>query len=200
MQGVISALDVIEVDEKYLGLARHLLSNVIIAENEEVLQNSNGFVVIEQTGRYVKGKYSLTGGMVGLFEGKKIGRAKNLEKLQEEIIAQHAVVELLKEEIQERHNEVIAFNEDLREHALKNTEIEIQELTNKVFSLHNKLENLHALQGQGQQRLEDLKSEIQQTQGSVEATRNDLKWLSEELILQAAKVNEGEEIFKNEEA
>lgn len=200
MQGVISALDVIEVDEKYLGLARHLLSNVIIAENEEVLQNSNGFVVIEKSGRYVKGKYSLTGGSVGLFEGKKIGRAKNLEKLQDEIVAQNAVVELLKEEIQERHNEVIAFNEDLREHAVKNTEIEIQELTNKVFSLHNKLENLHALQGQGQQRLEDLKSEIQQTQGSVEATRNDLKWLSEELILQAAKVNEGEEIFKNEEA
>ncbi len=200
MPGVISALDVIEVEERYRGLARHLLSNVIIADNEEVLQNSNGFVVIEKTGRYVKGKYSLTGGSVGLFEGKKIGRAKNLEKLQEEIIAQNAVVELLKEEIQERHNEVIAFNEDLREHAVKNTEIEIQELTNKAFSLHNKLENLHALQGQGQQRLEDLKNEIYQTQGSVEATRNDLKWLSEELLLQAAKVHEGEEIFKNEEA
>ena len=200
LPGIIPALDVIEVDEKYHGLARHLLSNVIIAENEEVLQNSNGFVVIEKGGRYVKGKYSLTGGSVGLFEGKKIGRAKNLEKLQEEIISQNAVVELLKDEIQERHNEVIAFNEDLREYALKNTEIEIQELTNQVFSLHNKLENLHALQNQSQQRLEDLKAEISQTQGSVEATRNDLKWLSEELILQAAKLNEGEEIFKNEES
>ena len=84
--GAISALDVIEADEKYLGLARHLVANVIIAENEEALQNSNGFVVIEKSGRYVKGKYSLTGGSVGLFEGKKIGRAKNFEKLQEEII------------------------------------------------------------------------------------------------------------------
>jgi chromosome segregation protein len=199
LQDAIPALDVIEVDEKYLNLARHLLANVIIAENEEVLQNSNGFVVIEKGGRYVKGKYSLTGGSVGLFEGKKIGRAKNLEKLQEEIISQHAVVELLKDEIQERHNEVIAFNEELRESTLKNTEIEIQELTNQVFSFHNKLENLHALQSQSQHRLEELKTEIQQTQGSVEATRNDLKWLSEELVLQAAKVNEGEEIFKSEE-
>ena len=55
------------------------------------------------------------------------------------------------------------------------------------------------MQSQSQHRLEELKTEIQQTQGSVEATRNDLKWLSEELVLQAAKVNEGEEIFKNEE-
>ncbi|HEX6846583.1 MAG TPA: chromosome segregation protein SMC, partial [Chitinophagaceae bacterium] len=199
MEGLIPALNVIDVEERYKKLAEHLLGNVFIADNEEVLENSNGFVVIEKGGRYVKGKYSLTGGSVGLFEGKKIGRAKNLEKLQEEIISQHAVVELLKDEIQERHNEVIAFNEDLREHALKNTEIEIQELTNQVFALHNKLENLHALQSQSQQRLEDLKSEIGHTQGSVEATRSDLKWLSEELILQAAKVNEGEEIFKNEE-
>ena len=34
---------------------------------------------------------------------------------------------------------------------------------------------------------------------SVEATRNDLKWLSEELVVQAARLSEGEEVFKNEE-
>ncbi len=199
LHGGISALRVIEVDEKYSSLARHLLSNVIIAENEEALQNSNGFVVIEKSGKYVKGKYSLTGGSVGLFEGKRIGRAKNLEKLQEEILSQNAVVELLKEEIQERHNEVIAFNEDLRENAIRNTEIETQELTNQVFSLHNKLENLHALQNQSQQRNEELNVQVQQTHNSVEAVRNDLKWLSEELLIQATRLSEGEEVFKKEE-
>jgi chromosome segregation protein len=75
IQGAIAAIDVIEIDEKYKSLARYLLSNVIIAENEDALQNSNGFVVIEKSGKYVKGKYSLTGGSIGLFEGKKIGRA-----------------------------------------------------------------------------------------------------------------------------
>lgn len=199
VQGAISALDVIEIDEKYRNLARYLLANVIIADNEEALQNSNGFVVIEKSGKYVKGKYSLTGGSIGLFEGKKIGRAKNLEKLHEEILSQNAVVELLKEEIQERHNEVIAFNEDLRESAIKDTEYEIQELTNQVFSLHNKLENLHALQGQSQQRHEELNAQVQQTHNSVEAVRNDLKWLSEELLVQATRMSEGEEIFRKEE-
>ena len=101
LEGGIPALSVIEVEDRYRRLAEHLLSNVFIAENEEVLQNSNGFIVIEKNGRYVKGKYSLTGGSVGLFEGKKIGRAKNVEKLREEILLQIAVVELLKEEIQE---------------------------------------------------------------------------------------------------
>ncbi|MEO5647491.1 MAG: AAA family ATPase, partial [Chitinophagaceae bacterium] len=59
-QDTIPALDVVEVDEKYAGLTRHLLGNVFIAENEDALKNSNGAVVLEKTGKYVKGKYSLT--------------------------------------------------------------------------------------------------------------------------------------------
>ncbi len=83
--GSTAALSVVEVDEKYAKLAAHLLQNVVIADNDAILENSNGLVVIEKTGKYVKGKYSLTGGSVGLIEGKKIGRVKNLEKLQEGI-------------------------------------------------------------------------------------------------------------------
>src|SRR5690606_33039687 len=144
LENAIPALSVVEVDEKYSNLARHLLGNVFIAEGEEALNNSNGFIVIEKSGRYVKGKHTLTGGSVGLIEGKKIGRAKNLEKLQQDIAAQEAVVQELKTKIQTKHNEVIAFNEDLRENAIKETEKAIQELSNQVFSLQNKMENIQA--------------------------------------------------------
>jgi chromosome segregation protein len=197
--GAIDALSVIDVEEKYRKLAEHLLGNVFIADNEQALQNSNGFVVIEKNGKYVKGKYSLTGGSVGLFEGKKIGRVKNLEKLQEEISSQNYVVEKLKEEIQARHNEVIAFNEDLRESAISDTEFEIQQLTNQVFSLHNKLENLHAMQSQGQHRIEELNIQLQHTQASVEGVRMDLQHLNEELQLNANRLKDAEDAFKAQE-
>jgi chromosome segregation protein len=86
-EGTIKALDVIEVDEPYKKLAEYLLGNVFIAENDEALENTIGVVVLEKNGKYVKGKYSLSGGSVGLFEGKRIGRAKNLEKMHDDIIA-----------------------------------------------------------------------------------------------------------------
>src|SRR5213592_397564 len=54
LESAIPALSVIDVEEKYRKLAEHLLENVFIADNEEALQNSNGFVVIEKTGKYVK--------------------------------------------------------------------------------------------------------------------------------------------------
>ncbi|MEQ1678691.1 MAG: chromosome segregation protein SMC, partial [Chitinophagaceae bacterium] len=196
LEGAIPALSVVEVEEKYRKLAEHLLANVFIADSEDALQNSNGFVVIEKNGKYVKGKYSLTGGSVGLIEGKKIGRVKNLEKLQEEIAVQGLVVEALRSEIQSRHNEVIAFNEDLRETTIRDTEREIQLLTNEVFSLHNKLENLHSMQHNSQHRLEELGLQMQQTHSSVEGVRNQLTEFNEQLQVHAAKLAEADEAFK----
>jgi chromosome segregation protein len=200
LQGAIPALSVVEVDAKYRKLAEHLLGNVFIADTEDALANSNGFVVIEKEGKYVKGKYSLTGGSVGLFEGKKIGRAKNLEKLEEQIIAQEQIVEALRSRIQARHNEVIAFNEDLRENVIRETQQEIQQLTNQVFSLHNKLENLHSLQNQGQNRIEELTAQLNQTHQSVDGVRQELHLLSEELQSNINRLQEAEETFRAEDA
>lgn len=178
----IKALDVIEVDEQYLELANYLLGNVYIAENDEALTHSNGAVVLEKTGKYVKGKYTLTGGSVGLFEGKKIGRAKNLEKLQDEIILQDAVVNALKNEIKIKHNDVMLYNERLKDNAIKQTENEINQLTNQLFAARNKFENLQMAQTTGQQRLEDIEQRLQDEQEAIAETREALIVLNEQLF------------------
>ncbi|MBS1743570.1 MAG: chromosome segregation protein SMC [Bacteroidetes bacterium] len=173
--GTLPALEVVEIDPQYAKLAQHLLGNVFIAEDEEALKDSNGSVILEKTGKYVKGKYSLTGGSVGLFEGKKIGRAKNLEKLSKEIAAQDKIVTALKQEIQERHNEVIAYNNQLKENAIRQTQQEINQLTNLVFSLRNKIENLHHLESTSSNRLEDLQIQLQTNHDAIAATRIELE-------------------------
>ena len=180
-EGTIPALSVVEIDGKYANLAKHLLGNVFIAENDEALKNSNGAVVLEKTGKYVKGKYSLTGGSVGLFEGKKIGRAKNLEKLTEEITAQEIVVNDLKTVIQNRHNEVIAFNEQLKENAIKQTQQDINNLTNHVFSLQNKIENLHHLEETSSKRVEELQEQLETNHDAISSTRDELEKFNTQL-------------------
>ncbi len=189
-EGTIPALSVVEIDSKYANLAKYLLGNVFIAENDEALRKSYGAVVLEKTGKYVKGKYSLTGGSVGLFEGKKIGRAKNLEKLVEEIAAQELVVNALKTTIQSHHNEVIAFNEQLKENAIKQIQQDINNLTNHVFSLQNKIENLHHLEETSairitelQQQLETNHAEISSTRDSLQLFNTQLKELTDKMLL-----------------
>lgn len=203
IDGAISALNVIEVEERYKKLAVHLLGNVFIAESEEVIASSTGHVVIEKQGRYVKGKYSLSGGSVGLFEGNKIGRVKNLEKLDAVVQRQSKIVEELRATIQQRHNEVIAFNEDLRENTLRQRETEIQQLTNAVFALQNKLENLHVAQDSGANRQLELTTQIEETHASVAAVRTILSTLNERLQVHQVdlqKAEEGYRIIENEQA
>ncbi len=179
-ENTLSAMQVIEVDAQYQQLAAHLLSNVFIAESEEGLNNSNGAVVLEKTGKYVKGKYSLTGGSVGLFEGKKIGRVKNLEKLHEDIVAQDIVVNELKHIIQSRHNEVIGYNEQLKEQAIKQAHEDISRLTNLVFSLQNKIETIHASQHVAEHRLQETQIILEETIASIDGTRQEwMQWVTQ---------------------
>ena len=197
--GTLPALSVIEVDATYQSLAYHLLGNVFIAEDESALENSNGHIILEKTGKYVKGKYSIIGGSVGLFEGKKIGRAKNLEKLSEEIHSQEQVVAGIRQTIQEKHNEVIGYNEQLKEQAIKLTQQEINQLTNQVFALQNKVENLHALQSTSRNRLEELQQQLETSQQSISGTRSELTELLQLIEETGSRLVEIEQSYKTAE-
>ena len=178
----IPAMDVIEVDDKYRSLASYLLANVFIAENESALQNSNDAVVLEKHGKYVKGRYFLAGGSVGLFEGKKIGRVKNLEKLSEEISVQEKIVNELKAVISTRSNEVIAFNQELKENTIQQTQQDINTVTNKLFALENKIENIHHAETTAAQRLQELQTQLDINHQSIAATRTDLENFTARLL------------------
>lgn len=193
----IKAMDVIEVDEQYKKLAEYLLGNVFIAENEEaVSQAADGAVVLERSGKYVKGEYTLSGGSVGLFEGKRIGRAKNLEKLREEIAAQEKIVNELKAAIQQKHNEVIGYNEQLKENLIKQTENEINQLTNSLFATRNKMENLQNTQQNAANQLDDMQGRLEGEQDIVEKLREEFVLLNEELNATTAAIKEAEDAYK----
>ncbi|MBK8955784.1 MAG: chromosome segregation protein SMC [Saprospiraceae bacterium] len=87
--GCTPALSLIEVSDKYTPLFDELLRNVYVLEEEQHLEDINRFPdeisVISLTGSVLKANKMLSGGSVGLFEGKKLGRKKNLEKLELEI-------------------------------------------------------------------------------------------------------------------
>jgi chromosome segregation protein len=200
----VPALSVIEVDAKYLPLAKHLLQHVFIAENEPSIDwfnnESNGSVILEKHGKYVKGKYSLTGGSVGLFEGKKIGRAKNLEKIFQDVLASELIVNRLKAEIQARHNEVIGFNEQLKEQALRQVQEDINRLSNQLFAIQNKTENLNSMQDGSVRRIQELQHQLVQTQESIAGTRNEASRLLDEVNELKEKISNGQEQFSVSEA
>ena len=184
----IAALSVIEIDPQYAALANHLLGNVFIAENEAALEANSTGVILEKTGKYVKGEFTLTGGSVGLFEGKKIGRAKNLEKLLEDIQSQEKVVNALKDQIQEQHNSVLQFNEQLKENEIRSTEQSINTLINEVFANKNRLENLQSAQANAVTKLAEFATKIADEHAAIADTRVALESLNVSLHETQAKL------------
>jgi chromosome segregation protein len=87
------AIELVTIDPKYRGLVAFLLENVLLIEKDEQFEsfrdmadkNKSNLVILTRSGTFTSRRFSLSGGSVGLFEGKKIGRRKNMELLDEEI-------------------------------------------------------------------------------------------------------------------
>lgn len=81
------AQDVVEFAEPYRKLAAYLLGKVYFVEKEEDIPDDmpEEAIFLTHTGGVSRRKFIISGGSLGLFEGKRLGRAKNLEKLGKEI-------------------------------------------------------------------------------------------------------------------
>jgi chromosome segregation protein len=91
IDSAVPASELVEMDAQYARLEALLLDRVYMVDdssgfnNNQLNTNGQKIVLLTKTGHFIRQDFTLSGGAVGLFEGKKIGRAKNLEKLKEEI-------------------------------------------------------------------------------------------------------------------
>ncbi|NLR67154.1 chromosome segregation protein SMC [Chitinophaga varians] len=181
--GTIPALDVVEIEEKYKGLGYHLLGKVFIGEDITRLEFSqvsdDEICLVEKSGRMHRGKFNITGGSVGLFEGKKLGRAKNLEKLEAEIKDLEATVGSLRVQIQDKHNQVLGYNSQLNENNINAAREKINQLNNQLFGLQNRIENFHHLIESGDKRLEEMQQSLTNNQESISGVREELENLND---------------------
>lgn len=140
----LPALSIIDIAEKYRSLCNHLLRNVyVVTENQEntpFLQKDNhSYVFISKNGKYCRTRHSLSGGSIGLFDGKRIGRAKHLENLSKEIETLAGGLERLKtqrDQVQQQLQENKRNKEKLT--ADKNR---LQQEANKAVHEHSSLKN-----------------------------------------------------------
>lgn len=197
-EGLVPALSVITVDEQYQPLAKHLLGNVYIAKDEQELTNTafvNGNIIVEQTGKMKRGKYSLGGGSIGSFEGNKIGRAKNLERLSTEIEDLTVSTTQLKEQISATQTLVAGFSEELNDRAIAETNNEINRLQNLLVNLSDKVENYEQLNERADERVKGLEQQLAETQENIGSTREQLANMGKDLEAIKAEIVTAEEAF-----
>jgi chromosome segregation protein len=161
--GRIPALNVVEVDKKYHPLVSHLLKNVYLVNDEAELNNSGiteGLVLLAQSGKFNKSKYTMAGGSVGLFEGKRIGRAKNLENLAKEI--KKLEVELF--EFKTRSNELqtrsVALKSSTKTAELNQKQAELNRLNTELITVKTRQEQYETFIENSLNRKDDIAKKI----------------------------------------
>lgn len=142
---LIPALDVIDTDAKYRSLCEMLLFNVYLLKSSEENElrsalPSEQVVILSKTGMFTKSRNSMSGGSVGLFEGKRIGRAKNLEKLSKEISNGESGILKLKKSIADEEERLNDLIDSSQKDSLQQAQYEINRLGNEFTSVKTKQE------------------------------------------------------------
>ncbi len=201
-QNAISALSVVTVDEQYAELAKRLLGHVYIANEDADVATAelqNGNVLVGKSGKMIKGKYTLGGGSIGLFEGNKIGRAKNLERLAKEIQDLTATTTELKQYIADTQTLITGFNNELSDKAIEQARQDINRLQNHSLNLGNRIENYDHLNNNGQKRLEEIQDQLDNTHESISDTRDALEAITNELKAAQDSIQNAEADFRTVE-
>ncbi|MBN3582135.1 chromosome segregation protein SMC [Algoriphagus aestuarii] len=209
----IAATEIIEFDVKYSRLINFILDNVYIVQGDHKdFPQDNEVIFISESGKFTKRKFSLSGGSVGLFEGKRIGRAKNLEKLDKEIKDLNKKVSATRNNLDQKLSDLMKLKEVSYKKALEESQKQINEINQNYVSVRTKKEQLAELLSSNANKREDILDRIASLEESLteiqprlfeekaeyESAHEDLEVLNETLEEESAKLSEKSQAFNQE--
>lgn len=160
----IPAMEIISVDARYKTLCELLLKDVYLLrdpqQDEEQTLPYPGAIVLHPEGKFSINRLGLSGGSVGLFEGKRIGRAKNLENLSKEIKASGELIQKLTGELTSCNHQITAWTASSQKELLAELDIQLNRLNQELVSVKTKYEQHQAFITNTRNRKEDIKNKM----------------------------------------
>ncbi|MXV16342.1 chromosome segregation protein SMC [Hufsiella ginkgonis] len=192
-QGTVPAMSVIDVEQKYRPLCELLLKHVFLLENdrEEDLFTAlpqDQVAVLGKSGKFSKSRQTMSGGSVGLFEGKRIGRAKNLENLAKEIRTHERTVTDLKNSLEIAAERVLMLRGSTRKQQIQQEQQDLNRLNNELLTVQTKQEQYAAFIQNSQNRQQDIERKITSVTEEITVSEPKLTELKEKIREKAAGV------------
>ena len=197
------ATQIIEFDPKYNKLMSYILDKVYIVDGDitaVAVDDQNTFLT--RSGKYTRRRFSLSGGSVGLFEGKKIGRAKNLEKLDKEIRELNRKVEEIRTSLLDRQKELELLRNNSLKVKLEEAQRALQQVSEEFISVKTKKEQFAQMISSAGLRREDMVEKIDVMLVEVDALRpqsqqlqHDLALMDQEITLKAGDLGVQNELL-----
>ncbi|MEP4531563.1 MAG: chromosome segregation protein SMC [Cyclobacteriaceae bacterium] len=155
-----AATEVVEYEDKYKKLISYLLENVYIYEGELPERPQPGATFVEKGGKIIQRKFNISGGSVGLFEGKRIGRAKNLEKLASRIKELTKKQQITESNLSDNVNELAKLKDSSQSDLLAEVQQEINQINEEFVSVKTKQEQFSTMLSSNETKREDIEAKI----------------------------------------
>jgi chromosome segregation protein len=193
-----SARDLIKADAAYSDLLDHLLGHVYITTSPEELEAYQGSgVLLHMDGSKVRTKAQVKGGSVGLFQGKKLGRKKELEKLNSSLTKLEKEITSLEVKLEKKEAQIKALEEADLTHDLNTKRRLAAEVSQKHVASATRLETIETTVAQQFATLNELESEIHtleseagRLKGSLDNNRKALTGLESEIENRGGEVDQ----------
>lgn len=185
-ENMIPALQVIKVDKKYEKLCLQLLNNVYLLKSDDakaldVELPHEDLIILHHEGKFSKHKLGFSGGSVGLFEGKRIGRAKNLENLAKEIKDLNALIADLQHTEAELVDKIASLKLQSQKEIIDEIRIQLARIQNEWTSVKTKQEQYQAFISNSQNRKKDIEKRLSEIAAELTKAEPELKILKVEV-------------------
>jgi len=168
-ENAIHATEIVEYEPKYKKLIGSILENVFIVNGGPGdIPVDDSAIFITESGQYTKRKFSISGGSVGLFEGKRIGRAKNLEKLEKDIKSLETKSVDIKEKLEQRQQELARLKSDTFRSEIDQLQTDFNRVNEELISIKTKKEQLAQMLSSRANRKEDIVANIDKISASLD--------------------------------
>jgi len=196
----VPALSVIEVDKRYQALCNHLLRNVYLVNDEHGHELTNapiedGLVLLGKSGKFNKSRYTIAGGSVGLFEGKRIGRAKNLENLSKEIKQLDDVLFGRKHRLEDLQNKHGVLKASTKTSELKLKQEELNRLHTELITVKTRQEQYQTFIENSLNRKDDIALKIEGIINEIATLRPLLIELKDKKQIQSDLLADKQSVF-----
>jgi chromosome segregation protein len=185
------ATQIIEFDPKYRKLMSHILDRVYVYEGDIKgipVDDDNTFIT--KSGKLTKRRFSLSGGSVGLFEGKRIGRAKNLEKLDKEIRELTGKLNETRESLVQRQSDLEKLRDHKIRHQIEELQNTIRQVNEEYVSFRTKREQFSQLLSNTDLRKEDILEKIDSLVKELDDLKPKAQALQQEVQFQESRMGE----------
>ncbi|GAB3931838.1 chromosome segregation protein SMC [Mucilaginibacter myungsuensis] len=196
----LPALSVVEVEQRYQPLVNHLLKNVYLIHEKadkglDTQPLPDGAIVLSKTGKFNKAKYTMAGGSVGLFEGKRIGRAKNLENLAKEIKGLESQLAKLKSRSEELQANLVNLRAQGKADEIKQKQTQLNQLNTELITVKTRQEQYQEFIENSRNRKEDIARKITNIIAEMAALAPQLVTFKEQKETQAELLQEKQAAF-----